>query len=112
LSVPSGLTVHQDEGPGTLCVVQVLAPGDVLAVIVSGTQKIDIAILVPHDNFSNVRLMCEGVAELGLAVAHREPHRLSFRISVYRHQGDLPCSKGFFTVKVYRGRGIALKDFL
>jgi hypothetical protein len=56
--------------------------------------------------------MDEGVAELGLAVANQEPHRISFRISAYRNEGDLPCSKGSFTLRVNGGRGIALKDCL
>jgi hypothetical protein len=47
-----------------------------------------------------------------LAVLYQEPHRISFRISVYPNKGDLRCSKGAFTLKVNEDRGITLKGCL
>jgi hypothetical protein len=117
--IPSGLgepsaasdpTFHQGEGFGTVCVVQILATGNVLFTLVDDKQGLDIAVLVPRDNVSNVPVTCGGVAKLGLAVTNQEPFAISFRVNVYGGKGHLLCPRGPFALQVNGGRGVTLES--
>ena len=62
----------QTEGPETVCVLQVRADGDVMAVMVDDTRDIDVAVLVPRDNSTNLPIRCTDLDRIGLAVANQE----------------------------------------
>jgi hypothetical protein len=67
-----------EEGPGTICVLQLSATGDVMATVVDDTQDIDIAIVVPRDNVTNLPIRCMDLARLGVAAANQEPFNVKF----------------------------------
>jgi hypothetical protein len=104
----------QEEGPGTVCILQLEGTGDLLATIVDDTQHINLAILVPRDNVSNVPVRCQDIAleRLGAAVANQEAFDISFSARVLNNKGELQCTRGPFTLKTNGGRGIAFKDCL
>ncbi len=100
----------QTEGAGTVCVLQVIASGNVMAVIVDDTRDIDLAVLVPPDNVANLPIRCVDLDRIGLAVANQEAFQVSFSAHVYTNQGVLTCSKGPFNMAPNGGRGVAFKD--
>ncbi len=102
----------QDEGPGTVCILQVSASGDVMALIVDDTRDIDIAVLATRDNVTNVPIKCVDLDRIGLAVANQEPFQVTLSTAVYTNKGDLKCTKGPFNLEVNGGRGVSFQDCL
>jgi hypothetical protein len=68
----------QDEGPGTVCVLQVSATGDVTTMVVDDTRDIDIAVPPGRDNVTNIPVKCEDIDRIGLAVANQEAFQVTF----------------------------------
>jgi hypothetical protein len=104
----------QEEGPGTVCIVQVQASGEVLTTVVDDTFDIDVAVVVPRDNFTNLPVRCQDIAQerLGLAAANQEPFEVSLNVRVYTNKGELVCTRGPFALDPNGGRGVAFKDCL
>ena len=102
----------QDEGPGTVCILQVSATGDVMAIVVDDTRDLDIAVLAGRDNVTNVPIKCEDLDRIGLAVANQEAFQVTFNTSVYTNKGELKCTKGPFNLEVNGGRGVSFKECL
>jgi hypothetical protein len=104
----------QEEGPGTVCILQLQASGEILATVVDDTQHINLAVLVPRDNVSNVPVRCQDIAldRLGAAVANQESFDIAVTARVLNNKGELQCTRGPFTLKINGGRGIAFKDCL
>ena len=100
----------QEEGPGTVCVLQLAATGDVMATVVDDFQDIDFAVVVPRDNVTNLPIRCTDVARLGVAVANQEPFQVALTTTVYTNKGDVKCTKGPFNLPINGGRGITYKD--
>jgi hypothetical protein len=100
----------QKEGPETVCVLQVRADGDVMAVMVDDTRDIDVAVLVPRDNVTNLPIRCTDLDRIGLAVANQEAVPISFGTSVYTNNGELKCTKGPFHIDVNGGQGVTFKN--
>ena len=100
----------QEEGPGTVCVLQVSATGEVMAVVVDDTQDIDIAVTVPRDNVTNLPIRCTDIARLGIAAANQEPFKVKLNTTIYNNQGKVICTKGPFNLPVNGGQGVSFKD--
>lgn len=103
-------TYAQTEGAGTVCVLQVIATGNVMAVVVDDTQDIGLAVLVPPDNVTNMPIRCVDLGRMGLAVANQEAFQVTFNAHVYTNKGELKCSKGPFNIVPNGGRGVSFKD--
>jgi hypothetical protein len=102
----------QDEGPGTVCILQVSATGDVTTVIVDDTRDIDIAVPAGRDNVTNVPIKCEDLDRIGIAVANQEPFIVTFTTSIYTNKGEPKCTKGPFNLQVNGGRGVSFQECL
>jgi hypothetical protein len=103
-------TYAQTEGAGTVCILQVIATGNVMAVVVDDTRDIDLAVLVPPDNVTNLPIRCVDLDRIGLAVANQEAFQVTFNTHIYTNKGVLKCSKGPFNMEANGGRGVAFKD--
>ena len=106
----AGRADAQEEGPETVCVLQLAATGDVTAIIVDDTQDIDIAIAVPRDNITNLPIRCQDIGRLGVAVANQESFRVTLTTTIYTNQGQEKCSKGPFVLPPNGGQGVTYKD--
>jgi hypothetical protein len=104
----------QEEGPRTVCIIQVQASGEVLTTIVDDTFDIDVAVVVPPDNLTNIPVRCQDIEQerLGLAAANQEPFEVSLNVRVYTNKGVLICTRGPFTLDVNGGRGVAFDNCL
>jgi hypothetical protein len=100
----------QDEGKGTVCVLQVFATGEVMAVIVDDYQDIDIAVAVPKDNVTNLPIRCQDIARLGVAAANQESFKVSLTTIIFDNQGKMICTKGPFSLPQNGGQGVSFKD--
>jgi hypothetical protein len=102
----------QTEGPETVCVLKVRADGDVMAVMVDDTRDIEVAVLVPANNVTNLPVRCTDLDRIGLAVANQEDIPISFRTWVYTNKGVQKCTKGPFHVEVNGGQGVTFTNCL
>jgi hypothetical protein len=100
----------QTEGPGTVCVLQVAATADVMAVVVDDVDNVDMVVLVPRDNITNLPIRCVDLGRLGLAVANQEPFKVQFNTTIYDNQGNVKCTKGPFNLPANGGQGVSFKD--
>jgi hypothetical protein len=100
----------QTQGPETVCVLQVVATGNVMVVVVDDTRDVDMAVLVPPDNVTNLPIRCVDLDRIGLAVANQESFNVSFSAHVYTNNGELKCSKGPFRIEANGGQGVAFSD--
>jgi hypothetical protein len=106
------ITSAQEEGPATVCVLQMAATGDVMAIIVDDSRDIDIAVVVPRDNVTNLPIRCMDLDRLGVAVANQESFQVTVRTNIYTNKGELKCSKGPFNLNANGGRGVNFQDCL
>jgi len=104
----------QEEGPRTVCIVQVQATGEVLTTVVDDTLDIDVAVVVPPNNLTNIPVRCQDIEEerLGLAAANQESFEVTLNVKVYTNKGVPICSRGPFTLDVNGGRGVAFDNCL
>jgi hypothetical protein len=104
----------QEEGPQTVCIIQVQASGEVLTTVVDDTFDIDLAVVVPPDNRTNIPVRCQDIARerLGLATANQEPDEVVLNVRVFTNKGELLCTRGPFTLNVNGGRGVAFDNCL
>jgi hypothetical protein len=100
----------QEEGPATVCILQLHSTGEVMAVVVDDTQDIDIAVVVPGNNLTNVPIRCADLPRLGVAVANQEPFQVTVTTTVYTNKGEPKCKKGSFNLAINGGRGVNFKD--
>jgi hypothetical protein len=106
----SGSAYAQEEGPGTVCVLQLAATGEVVAIVVDDTQNVDIAVVVARDNITNLPIRCQDLDRLGVAVANQEPFRVTLTTTIYDNQGVVKCTKGPFSIPPNGGQGVTYKD--
>ena len=100
------VTVYaQEEGPGTVCVLQLSATGEVMATVVDDTQDIDIAVIVPGNNVTNLPIRWMDIARLGVAVANQESFKVTLTTTIYTNKGEAKCTKGPFNIPVNGGKG-------
>jgi hypothetical protein len=92
--------------PPRVCVVQIMAGGEVVSVFADHPTDPGMAILVPPETATNVPVSCQTLTSLGLAVANQEAAPVSLQITVFTHQGTPLCSRGPFTLSEQGARGI------
>jgi hypothetical protein len=100
----------QEEGPGTVCVLQVFATGEVMAVIVDDYRDIDFAVAVPKDNVTNIPIRCEDIDRLGVAAANQESFKVSLTTKIFDNQGKKICTKGPFALPPNGGQGVSFSN--
>jgi hypothetical protein len=107
--LPTNVTAVSDaatSSPPRVCVVQIMASGEVMSVFADDPTHPDITVLVPPENATNVPVSCQDLTSLGLAVANQEAFPVNLRITVFTHQGTLLCSRGPFTLREHGARGV------
>jgi hypothetical protein len=101
-----------EEGPGTVCVLQLFATGEVMATVVDDTEDIDVAVVVPRDNVTNLPIRCMDLDRLGVAVANQEPFKVTLNTIIFNNKGEVKCTKGPFNLQVNGGKGVSFKGCL
>jgi hypothetical protein len=99
---PAAATVS----PPRVCVVQIMASGEVVSVFVDHPTHPTIAMLVPPDTATNVPVSCQDLTSLGLTVANQEPSPVSVQMSAFTHQGASLCARGPFILPEHGARGV------
>jgi hypothetical protein len=107
LSVPS---MAKAQAPGAICVLQLIADGEVLGIIADSPQNFNLAVALPQDKNVNVPIQCDRLDSLALAVSNQKNSNTNFVAQVFTHEGGLICSKGPFLVSVNGGRGVTFAD--
>jgi hypothetical protein len=83
-----------------------------MAIVVDDSRDIDIAVVVPRDNVTNLPIRCMDLDRLGVAVANQESFQVTVRTNIYTNKGELKCSKGPFNLNANGGRGVNFQDCL
>jgi hypothetical protein len=107
LAVPS---MAKAQGPGTVCVLQLIADGEVLGIVVDAPENFNVAVLIPQDKNVNVPIPCDRLDSLSLAVSNQKNSNTNVVAQVFTHDGGLICSKGPYLVSVNGGRGVTFAD--
>jgi hypothetical protein len=89
-----------------VCVVQIMASGEVLSAFAKNPTDPTVAVLVPTDTATNVPVSCQDLTSIGLGVANQEPSPVSLQITVFTHQGTALCTRGPFTLPGNGARGV------
>jgi hypothetical protein len=113
LTIIGAISISQVEaqvGPGTICVLQIAAEGDVFSVIVDQPQSFNVALAVPDDKKVNVPILCDSLGTLALAVSNQKNSNVNVVAQVFNHLGELLCTKGPFLLAENGGRGITFAD--
>ena len=92
--------------PPQVCVVQIMASGEVLSAFAKNPTHPTLAVLVPTDTATNVPVSCQDLTSIGLAVANQEASPVSVEIGVFTHQGTALCTRGPFTLSEHGARGV------
>jgi hypothetical protein len=92
--------------PPRVCVVQIMASGEVMSLFADDPTHPDMAVLVPPENATNVPVSCQDLTRLGLAVANQEAFPVNFEVTVFTHQGIALCARGPFTLSERGARGV------
>ena len=104
------ITSAQEEGPGTVCVLQLRATGEIMAIVVDDSRDIDLAVVVPRDNVTNLPIRCVDLDRLGVSAANQESFQVDFNATIYTNKGVPVCNKGPFNLQPNGGRGVSFKD--
>lgn len=89
-----------------VCVVQVVASGEVVSGFVNNPTDPTLAVLVPPATATNVPVSCQELTSIGLGVANQEASPVSVQIGVFTHQGTALCTRGPFTLSEHGARGV------
>lgn len=111
--LPTNVTAVSDaatSSPPWVCVVQIMASGEVMSVFADDPTHPDITVLVPPENVTNVPVSCQDLTSLGLAVANQEAFPVNLQITVFTHQGILLCSRGPFTLSENGARMVVFES--
>jgi hypothetical protein len=96
--------------PGNICVVKIVAEGEVLSILADQPQNFNIAVLVPPGKSTNVPVTCDLLDTLSLGVSNQKNNNINVAVQVFTNDGVLICSKGPFLLPVNGGRGITFAD--
>ena len=107
LAVPS---MAKAQGAGTVCVLQLIADGEVLGIVVDTPENFNIAIPIPLDKNINVPIPCDRLGSLAVAVSNQKNKNVNVVAQVFTHVGELICSKGPFLMPVNGGTGMTFAD--
>jgi hypothetical protein len=103
-------SISSAQAPGAVCVLRLIAEGDVLGVLVDVPQNSNIAVLIPTDRDVNVPVLCEQLSTVGLAVTNQKNTNVNFAVQVLTNQGNPICTKGPFLLPVNGGTGVTFAD--
>jgi hypothetical protein len=98
------------DDPGNICVVQIVAEGEVLSILADQPTNFNIAVLVPPSKSTNVPVTCDLMSTLSLAVANQKNNNINVAVQVFTNDGVLICSKGPYLLSVNGARGITFAD--
>ena len=93
-------------GPGTVCIVQLAASGEVLGMLVNHPTNFTLAVAIPSAQRTNVPVPCQDVEEVALAAANQEAFAVSVSVEVFTHQGASLCTRGPFTLPEHGAQGV------
>jgi hypothetical protein len=103
-------SVAAQTGPGTVCVLQIVAEGEVFSVVVDQPQNFNLALGIPKDKEVNIPIPCDSLSTLALGVSNQKNNNINVATQVFTHNGELICAKGPFLLAVNGGRGITFAD--
>jgi hypothetical protein len=103
-------SVSSAQAPDAVCVLRLVAEGEVLGVLVDVPQNFNIAVALPSDKDVNVPVPCDQLNTLGLAVTNQKNTNVNFAVQVFTHQGNPICTKGPFLLPVNGGTGVTFTD--
>ena len=103
-------SISSAQAPGGVCVLRLVAEGEVLGVLVDVPQNSNIAVLIPTDKDVNVPVLCEQLSTVGLAVTNQKNTNVNFAVQVLTHEGNPICTKGPFRLPVNGGTGVTFAD--
>jgi hypothetical protein len=103
-------SISSAQTPGGVCVLRLVAEGEVIGVLVDVPQNSNIAVLLPKDKDVNVPVPCDQLSTMGLAVSNQKDTNVNFAVQVFTHQGDPICTKGPFLLQVNGGQGVTFAD--
>jgi len=108
LSIP---TIASADDPDAVCVLNVVAEGNVFSILVNQPQGINIAVPLPIGTDVSAPIPCSDVESLGVAVANQTGVNVNVAVQILAHDGkSVICSKGPFIVSVNGGRGFTFTD--
>ena len=105
-----GPSVESAEEPGALCVLNVVAEGKVLSIMVNQPQDFNVALMLPISTDVSAPVPCDDVKSLAVAVANQTNTNVNVAMQILAHDGTLICSKGPFVLAVNGGRGFTFTD--
>jgi len=102
--------VAAQTGPGSVCVLQIVAEGEIFSVLVDQPQNFNLALAIPKDKNVNVPIPCDSLSTLALGVSNQKKNNVNVATQVFTQGGELICAKGPFLLDVNGGRGITFAD--
>ena len=103
-------SIARADDPNTICVVNVIAEGNVLSILVNQPQGFSIAIPLPIGKDVSAPLPCSSVESAGVGVANQTNANINAAVRILAHDGTLICSRGPFVLAVNGGRGVTFSD--
>jgi hypothetical protein len=107
LGVPS---IVSADDPAALCVLNVVAEGKVLSIVVNQPQNFDVAVALPISNNVSAPVPCDTIGTLAVAVANQDNTNRNVAMQLFTHEGTLICAKGPYLLAVNGGRGVTFAD--
>jgi hypothetical protein len=107
LAVPS---VGRAQAPGDVCVLKLIAEGEVLSILADVPQNFSIALALPMGKSVNVPVPCDQLSTMGLAVSNQKNTNVNFAVQVFTHEGHSICTKGPFLLPVNGATGVTFAD--
>jgi hypothetical protein len=93
-------------GPGTVCIVQLAASGEVLGMLVNHPTNFTLAVAIPSAQQTNVPVRCQDLEAIALEVANQAALAVSVSAEVFTHQGASLCTRGPFTLPEHGAQGV------
>jgi hypothetical protein len=103
-------TISSADDPNALCVLNVVAEGNVFSIMVNQPQGFSIAVPLPIAKDVSAPILCSDVESAGLAVANQTNTNVNVAVQILAKDGTLICSKGPVVVAVNGGRGFTFSD--
>ena len=98
------------QAPGAVCVLRLVAEGEVLGVLADAPQNVNTAVLIPTDKDVNVPVLCDQLSTVALAVTNQNDTNVNFAVQILTHEGNPICTKGPFLLPVNGGTGVTFAD--
>ena len=102
--------VAAQTGSGTVCVLKIIAEGEIFSVLVDQPQNFNLALGIPKDKNISIPIPCDSLSTLALGVSNQKSNNVNVATQVFTHDGELICAKGPFLLDVNGGRGITFAD--